>query len=404
MAFANGSVTLKRFFIQGQSPKQADEALVEQLAERAMGRGGIETPDHTDVGWVSGDHILDTRFDFSRNVIADGLHFALRIDTNKPPTDLLRSYQKQNEQAMLEASGRDFLSNAERREAREQAKSRADKESRSGAFRRMKQYPVFWDLTRNEVYLGTTGAQAAERFMLLFRETFDLPLVPASSGEMAARWATTAGETRTFDDCKPAHFIKPPDGGEIEFETGNFLEGAGRDFLGTEWLTWLWYASHVESPEVLTGLGETVTVLFERSLQLECAFKMTGQLSITADGPTKLEEAPIALASGKRPIRAGLHLAAGGEVFALSIRGDVMHLSSVQLPQVEDVSTPRDVFNERMDKLRTLLDAINGLYNVFLKRRLSGKWPLTLSAMRSWIGGQREAKADFAGAAMTAAS
>ena len=42
----------------------------------------------------------------------------MRIDTNKPPGDLVRSYQKQAEEAMLEASGREFLSKSERKAGR----------------------------------------------------------------------------------------------------------------------------------------------------------------------------------------------------------------------------------------------------------------------------------------------
>jgi recombination associated protein RdgC len=283
------------------------------------------------------------------------------------------------------------LNKAERKEAREQARSRADKESAAGLFRRMKQYPVFWDVSRNEVYLGATGATVADHFMMLFRETFDLSLVPASSGEMAARYAGLAGETRAFDDCRPAHFVNPPDGAEVETDSNRFMESAGKDFLGTEWLTWLWYTSHVESSEIMTGIGESVVVMFEKALQLECAFKLTGTTAINAEGPTRLPEAPVAMSNGKRPVKTGLQIAARGELFSLSIRGDVMNFGSVQLPPIEDATDARAVFEDRISKLRDLIDAVGGTYTLFLKRRLSSKWQQTLNAMRTWIAGGRSA-------------
>jgi len=389
MGFASGSITFKRFFVNGQKIKRVDEAMLDQLAGRAMGRDPVQTADRTEIGWVTGEHILDTEFDFAKNVIADGLHFALRIDTNKTPNDLVRSYQRINEKAMLEALGREFLSKAERREAHEQAKTRADKEAASGMFRRMKQIPVFWDIARNEVYFGGTGSTAADHLMMLFRATFDLSLTPASAGEMAARHSALIGETRTFDDCVPAHFVNPPDGTEVAVETSRFMESAGKDFLGTEWLTWLWYTSHVESSDIMTGMGESVTVLFEKALQMECAFKLSGTTAISAEGPTRLPEAPVALATGKRPVRAGLQMASHGDLFSLTIRGDGMHYGGVQLPPIEDATDVRAVFEERIGKLRELIDAVGAIYALFLKRRLSGKWQQTLNAMRTWIAGGR---------------
>jgi len=388
MAFASGSIALKRFFVIGDSYDRVDEALLKKLSAKAMTADTVRTSDLTELGWVTGEHILDSEFDFAKNALADGLHFALRIDTNKPPTDLVRSYQKINERAMLEAAGKDFLSKAQRREAREQALSQADAEARKGSFRRMKQVPVFWDLKRNEVYLGATGTSIVDRFSLLFTETFACSLTPADSGELASRWAVKVGETQAYDHCHPCFFVNPPEGADSLTDDSDQME-RGRNFLGTEWLMWLWYASHVESPEVTTPRGEPITVLFEKSLTMECAFRMNGAMAISAEGPTRLPEAIVALAGGKRPIRAGLQIAVHGDVFSFGVRGDMMHYSSIQLPPPEDAGTPQMVFEDRLDKLRDLIEAADALYIAFLKRRLSSKWPQTLDAIRTWVSSGR---------------
>jgi hypothetical protein len=392
MAFASGSVAFKRFFVQGQGPAQVDDGLLEKLTARAIGADSIQTADHSEIGWVTGDHILDTRFDFAKNAIADGLYFALRIDTNKPPTELVRSYQKENEQAMLQATGREFLTKVQRREAREQALSRLDKEARSGSFRKMKQIPVFWDLTRNEIYLGSAAAAVMDAFMRLFRETFDQSVVAASSGELAGRWAATAGEMRLYEDCRPAHFVTPPEAAEgTDAPPARRDEARSNDFLGTEWLTWLWYACHVESPTITTAKAGAVTILFEKSVQLQCAFKLTGSATLQADSPTRLPEALVALSGGKLPVRATMQIEAHGNAFGLAIRGDAMNYSGVQLPPPEEANSPRLVFEDRIARLRELIDASEALYVAFLKRRLSSKWPQTLSSMRAWIASCRHA-------------
>ncbi|MGQ9649578.1 MAG: hypothetical protein ACUVXJ_05680 [Phycisphaerae bacterium] len=390
MAFDSGSISFKRFFVSGQRPRQVDEALLEQLATKAIGADSIQTADHSEIGWATGEHILDTEFGFAKNVVADGLYFALRIDTNKPPTELVRSYQKINEQAMLQATGREFLSKAQRREAKEQALARLDSEAKSGAFKRMKQIPVFWDLPRNELYFGSAGNAAAESLMLLFRETFDRGIVAASAGEIAARWAAASGESRLFEDCRPAHFVTPPEGAG-EASAGHGDEGRTNDFLGTEWLTWLWYATQVESPTITTARSGAVTVLFEKLVQMRCAFRLSGTVAVSSDSPTRLPEALVALSGGKLPVRTAMQIEAQGNTFSFAVRGDAMVFSGVQLPPPEDANSARAVFEDRIAKLRDLIDAGDGLYTVFLKRRLSSKWPQTLSAMRAWIASCRHA-------------
>jgi recombination associated protein RdgC len=393
MGFMSGSVTFKRLLVLGDSYKRVDDAVLERLSAHAMGADSIRTADKTELGWVTGEHILDTRFDFSKNALADGLYFALRIDTNKPPPDLVRSYQKLNEEAMLEASGRDFLSKAERREAKEQATSRADKEAAAGAFRRSKMVPAFWDLKRGEVYLGSTAGGVIDQFLLLFRQSFDRSLVPLTSGELAARWCVSAGEARAYDDCSPAHFVTPPDGATDPAETFASREGASKDFLGTEWLTWLMYTADVGASEITTPQGHNVSILFEKALQLECAFKLSGTLSATADAPAELPEISVAMATGKRPIRAGLQIAVHGDGYGLTLRGDAMNYGGVRLPDPTDATGPRAIFEDRMEHLRDLIEAMQALYVAFLKKRLSNKWPATLNAVRAWLAAGREAGA-----------
>jgi len=403
LSLSSGTVTFKRLTVYGEQPDSADETLLKRLARHAIDADSVQTADKTVYGWVTGDHILDTKFDYGKNCLGDGVCFAMRIDTHKPPADLLRSYQRMNEQAVLQASGQEFLSKAERREAREKAVAQVDAEARSGAFRRMKQVPVFWDLRRGEVYLGSAGSTVIEHFLSLFRTTFDRSVTPLSAGELAARWAGKAGEVAAFDACRPAYFIKPPPGADPEEELVNPAEGRNRDFLGSEWLTWLWYTSHVESPTLTVGLGRSVTVLFERTLQMQCAFGQSGSLAITAESPTRLPETPVALAGGKRPVRVGLQIAADGDMFGLTVRGDAMNYSGVILPPPDnEVRNPRAIFEDRIDHLRHLIEICDALYGAFLKRRLSSKWPQTLGAVRSWIAGGHQSST--VAAELTAAS
>jgi hypothetical protein len=163
MGFASGPVTFKRFFVAGAAPKRVDQDLLDRVEQRAIGKGTVSARDGSEAGWVTGDHILDTKFDFAKNAIAECLYLAMRVDANKPPSEIVRSYQRIHEQALLEKSGREFLSRQERREAREAARDQAEKEARAGRFRRMRQVPMLWDLTRNQVYLAATAPAVVDR-------------------------------------------------------------------------------------------------------------------------------------------------------------------------------------------------------------------------------------------------
>jgi hypothetical protein len=405
MAFASGPVTFKRFFVDGAAPKRVDQDLLDAAARRAIGQGSVVTKDGGEAGWVTGDHILDTKFDFAKNAIAECLYLAMRIDANKPPSDLLRSYQKIHEQALLEKSGREFLTKQERREARDAAKNQADKEAKAGRFRRMHQYPVLWDLVRNQVYLAATAPAVVDRFAVLFKETFDRALTAATAGEMASRFAGAARLAGSYEELRPAQFTTPPEGAEMEHGFAPGEEARSKDYLGTEWLMWLWYRSRHEEVDVTPANGEEDAIgRFEKSLELDCAYKMTGSVTIRTDDPSHCPEATAALAAGKLPIRAGLQLAHRGEAYACAVRGDVMHFGGVLLPLSTEPDNPRVLFEERTAKLRDFTDAVSASYNEFLRHRLSSRWPKLLAAIRAWIATGSLAGGEGALTGMSAAS
>ncbi len=386
MGFAAGPVTFKRFFVTGSSPKRVEQDLLDRLAARAIGKGSVAASDGSESGWVTGDHILDTEFEFAKNAVADCLFAAIRMDTNKPPSDIVRSYQRLHEQAILAQSGREFLSRQERREAREAAKNQAGKEAKAGRFRRMRQYAVLWDLHRNQVYLGATSPAVVERFGVLFKETFGRTLTAASAGEMASRFAAGAKLGGAYEELRPAQFTRPPEGADAERGFLPEEESRSKDFLGTEWLAWLWYRARHEGAEETAADGDDEAVVrFEKSLQLDCPYKVTGSVSVRGDDPAHMPESVAGLATGKLPTRAGVQIVHRGEAYAGAVRGDVMHFSGVTLPTSPEPASPRAVFEDRTARLRDFVDAIAASYHEFLRARLSSRWAKQLAAIRAWI-------------------
>src|SRR6516225_1448124 len=92
MGFLSGRVSFVRYHVTGRPPKVFGPEHLERLAAHAIGKQRLASADGVEAGWIAGDHILDTRFDLAKNVVDDTLQFALRLDSQKVPADLLRAY------------------------------------------------------------------------------------------------------------------------------------------------------------------------------------------------------------------------------------------------------------------------------------------------------------------------
>src|SRR5271165_853511 len=124
MGFFAGRLTGLRFKVGGRGPRTFDQEHLDKLAANAIGKQRIRTGDGTEVGWIAGDHILDTRFELAKNVINDALHFALRIDSLAMPGDLLRAYALVELEGLAAGNPSGIPSARQKREARLLAKER----------------------------------------------------------------------------------------------------------------------------------------------------------------------------------------------------------------------------------------------------------------------------------------
>ena len=104
---------------------------LEKLAEHAIGTQRQMAADGAVVGWIAADHILDTNFGLEKNFINDALHFAVRIDTQAIPADLLRAYTHVELAALAKQNPSGIPSARQKREARMLAKERSKRKPRT---------------------------------------------------------------------------------------------------------------------------------------------------------------------------------------------------------------------------------------------------------------------------------
>lgn len=249
MAFLNGRMTCNRFAVSGQHPTFFGPWAIAKLMESQIGTSRIATADGSQVGWIAGDNILDTRWDLAKNVVADCLSWAIRLDTCKPPADLLKAYYEFELAALASQNPSGLPSGRQKREARQVARDRLEQEAKDGRFTKRRMIPLLWDLRTGELLVGTASANVIDRLHVLFRQTFDRNLDMLSAGWRAHGWAEFGVNTSAVDDAAPSIFVA----GQRE-EVAWTPDEANRDFLGNEFILWLWH--HVENESDTIKLGD----------------------------------------------------------------------------------------------------------------------------------------------------
>jgi hypothetical protein len=365
------------------------EEHLERLRGHAIGKQRITSSDGVEVGWTAGDHILDTDFDLAKNIVNDTLHFSMRVDAHKIPTDLYRAYFAQELQALASGNPSGLPSARQKKEARETARARLEDEARDARFLRRKAHPVLWDAQSNELLIGTTAATAVDRLHTLFEHTFGQKFEPLSAGRLAFRLAEPREQTRGVDDALPTPFV--PGASPSEFAW--IVDQASRDFLGNEYLLWLWYVLDMEGDTIALSDGSEVALMLSRTLMLECPRGQTGRESITSDGPTRLPEARRAVQSGKLPRKVGLTMVRHDHQYELTLHAETLAAGGARLPAPESVDE-RGRLEERVTQLRHLLETLDLLYDAFGRQRFSDTWSKELAKIQKWL--QREDRSRLA--------
>jgi hypothetical protein len=392
MGFFTGRAVCTRCRVSGRSPRQFGPDHLQHLADHAIGKQRLMSGDGVEVGWTAGDHILDTRFELAKNIINDTLHFALRVDEQKIPADLLRAYMAVELEGLAAASPSGHTSARQRREARANARERLETEARDGRFLRRKAFPVLWDARSHEVLAGTTSVTALERLYTLFQQTFGARLDLLGAGQQAFLQAEGRQQTRGVDDARPAPLLP----GVKLTEVAWLPEENSRDFLGNEFLLWLWYVLDEESDTLTLADGSEATVMLARSLVLECPRGQTGKETIVSDAPTRLPEARRAVQAGKLPRRAGLTVVRQDVHYELTLQAESLAVTGARLPAPE-ADDDRARLEERVTQLRHLLETLDLIYDAFGSHRFGAGWSKELAKMQKWLASGERGRASATG-------
>ncbi len=161
------------------------------------------------------------------------------------------------------------------------------------------------------------------------------------------------------------------------------------DFLGSEFLTWLWFRAETQaSPFDLGGEIGTFSLWFEDKLVVGSAAVDAQENLFKGGHPSTSLEARTALRLGKQASEAKLRVDRETHDWAFTFRAKELAIGSVRIPAVL-ASEADDKLYERMYLLEQLDGMLKGLFGQFLRLRISAAWTETeVPKMRQWIAGE----------------
>jgi hypothetical protein len=160
------------------------------------------------------------------------------------------------------------------------------------------------------------------------------------------------------------------------------------EFLGREFLTWLWFKSEEqggtldlgEMGEVEIGLDDRVTLRSDEDQTPE---------TVTCLGESAgFREARFALTEEKKVTQARFRMTMGEDEWSFTLDSARLNFRSMRPPKVEQDTQedPEGLFFERVGLVERAVSVLEALFLSFVKLRASGQWKdQEASAMATWI-------------------
>jgi hypothetical protein len=398
MPFRSGAVTYRRFAVSGERPDMLNSKLFESLRESALGELEPIKPGETHVGFTAGRHLFDRSFDYERVGFGSGLLLGYRVDSVRVPPEIKKAYIAMAEDARLQPSKDglgSFLPRSAKKEAREDAMRRIEEEIADGRYRRPKHTPIWWDFSKSTLYAPISNDIEVQALRKLMIDTLEIKIEPRSSGRVALDILVSKGRHNDYDDLRAQPLSSAPPEIEIAREDGSRasadrpdLPWTGeepQDFLGNLFLFWLWWHCETREGLVETAEGE-VSIVIDKTLDLECAWGLSGRTSLRGHAPTRRAETARAVQLGKWPRKVGLMISQFGRTWECTLQGDRFEVSGLKLPKPEDKpQSLRAAIEERLDSFATFDTALMAMYRSFIELRTSRAWDSCRAEMRNWI-------------------
>ncbi|WP_153559030.1 hypothetical protein [Roseimaritima sediminicola] len=382
MPFLRGSLGFERFSVSGFEASHFDDEHIEKMSQHAAGRSQSTAIENVHVGFLGGSHLFDQQFDLSKNVIQDAVHFGIRIDTNQIPAAIRAAWLQMELDGIAKDNESGVPTKSQRKEAKEAVEQRCEVEAASGKYRKMQQFSLLWDLNHEQLYFGGSVGTASGLCMELLERVFEVELRHIGAGTLAESWSIQNERYAEVDDLQPTSFTAVPLQGPYAWANEH---AKTPEFLGNEFLLWLWWSLENQTDTIALADESEVTVMLNKTLAVECPAGESGKDTFNAEAPVQLPEARQAIRCGKLPRKAGMTIVREGRQFDLVLQAERFGISGAKIHLEDDEEFENE---DRIDAIRLLSETVDMMFYHFCDIRSSSQWNKTLPEIRNWVASE----------------
>lgn len=161
-------------------------------------------------------------------------------------------------------------------------------------------------------------------------------------------------------------------------------------FIGHEFLTWLWFIIEKEPERLKTVEKNLNSLTLGNRIVIEKRRNNEVLETITIKGDDAgLEEGMLSLKKGAVVTEMNLIQMIGDNIWSYTLKGESLNISSLKTPAVGQIETGDDIEGAVIEKVylyEQVIELINNLFKVFIKKRVSDSWPETVNHIKKWIG------------------
>jgi len=156
------------------------------------------------------------------------------------------------------------------------------------------------------------------------------------------------------------------------------------EFLGREFLTWLFFRSCRDHEEIHVG-DATYVVHFEKTMTLDGENPATEMSTIKVDEPSLSDEVLLSLKLGKKVSRCRMIITVDGVEFTTGIDSSTLAMKSLKLPTVKG-NEFGEILDEKMALTDSVEEALHNLFVQFVRIRIDqDEWAREADQMSNWI-------------------
>jgi len=160
------------------------------------------------------------------------------------------------------------------------------------------------------------------------------------------------------------------------------------EFLGRDFLVWLWFKSVTLGGLFDMGDGGEVELWFEGKITLQSEGEQSVE-TITCTGENaRIREARFALKEEKKVTRARLHLKTDDDDWSFELDSTWMNFHSLKTPKVvqDNKEDAEAMFYEKVYLVEKAVSIMDQIFSLYLDARMSATWEAEeLPALMNWI-------------------